>query len=55
MEKIELDIKQVEINWLIDNLERIKLVLEANYYTDKDKLIVIAWLAKQALKTKKED
>ena len=55
MEKKELDVKQIEINWLIDNLERIELVLKSNYYTDKDKLIAISWLVKQAFKTNRED
>jgi hypothetical protein len=55
MANTELDIKQVEINWLTDILKRINMVLEASYYTDEEKLIAIAWFAKQGLKVERED
>ena len=45
---------KVQYNWAQDILSRINLVIKSKNYTDKEKIIAVEWLTKQALKTDKE-
>ena len=50
-----MDLKQTQINWLIDILYRIILILNDDKYSNEEKLIAIRWLAKQGKKIERED
>lgn len=51
----ELNLTQVQLNWCLDILSRIKNILESNGWTDDQKLVTIEWLVKQALKAEREE
>ena len=50
----DVDLTQVQLNWSTDILKRIHDVLNSNN-SDRDKLEMVRWLVKQALKTERED
>lgn len=49
-----IDLTQVQLNWSVDILQRIEIVLKSSN-ADSEKLEIIAWLVKQALKSKQEE
>jgi hypothetical protein len=51
----ELNLTQVQLNWCLDILTRIKTVIESDGWTDDQKLVTIEWLVKQALKAEREE
>jgi hypothetical protein len=55
MSNVELDLKQTQINWLTDILNRITMILNDAHYSNEEKLIAIRWFAKQGLKIERED
>jgi hypothetical protein len=50
----EINITQVQLNWSLDILKRIDIVIKSSN-NDEDKLQAIAWLVKQALKIEREE
>jgi hypothetical protein len=51
---MSVDLTQVQLNWSLDILKRIDIVLKSSN-TDAEKLEIIAWLVKQALKSEREE
>lgn len=51
----ELNLTQVQLNWCLDILTRIKTIIESDGWTDDQKLVTIEWLVKQALKAEREE
>ena len=51
----EIDLTKVNLNWCMNILNRIDLVLKSDTYTDQEKLIAVQWLIKQAFKNNSED
>lgn len=49
-----IDLTQIQLNWTNDILRRIREVIISNN-TDKDKIEMINWLVKQALKNEREE
>jgi hypothetical protein len=50
----DVDLTKVQLNWSTDILKRIDGVLNSKN-SDKDKVEMVRWLVKQALKTERED
>jgi hypothetical protein len=50
-----INITKVQLNWCLDILERIRVILKSKDWTDEDKLVAISWLVKQALKVEREE
>ena len=55
MDDEQLDMFKVHYDWLLDIVRRIEIILNANSYTDAEKLIAIEWFIKQAGKVERED
>jgi len=51
----ELNLTQVQLNWCLDILTRIKTILDSKGWTEDQKLVSIDWLVKQALKVEREE
>ena len=51
---MSIDLTQVQLNWSLDILKRIDIVLKSSN-NDTDKLAEIKWLVKQALKIEREE
>ena len=51
---MSIDLTQIQLNWSVDILNRIEVVLKSSY-ADDEKLEIIAWLVKQALKSEREE
>ena len=51
----ELNLTQVQLNWCLDILTRIKTILDSKGWTEDQKLVTIEWLVKQALKAEREE
>jgi hypothetical protein len=51
----DINLTQVQLNWALDILQRIKNILESPGWTDEQKLVSITWLTKQALKIEREE
>ena len=49
-----IDMIEVELNWTLDILKRIDIVLKSSN-NDNEKLEAIKWLVKQALKIEREE
>lgn len=49
-----LDLTKVQLNWSTDILKRINDVLDGSY-SDNEKLEMVRWLVKQALKVEREE
>ena len=49
-----VDLTQVQLNWSLDILKRIDIVLKSSN-NDSEKLEAIKWLVKQALKIEREE
>ena len=49
-----IDMTEVQLNWALDIIKRIDIALKSNN-NDKDKLEIIEWLIKQALKVEREE
>jgi hypothetical protein len=49
-----IDMTEVQLNWTLDIVKRIDIALKSSN-NDKDKLEIIAWLIKQALKVEREE
>jgi hypothetical protein len=49
-----IDLTQIQLNWTNDILRRINDVIKSNN-SDRDKIEIINWLVKQALKNDNED
>lgn len=49
-----VDLTKVQLNWSTDILRRINDVLNSKN-SDKDKVEMVRWLVKQALKTEREE
>ena len=49
-----VDLTQVQLNWSLDILKRIDIVLKSSN-NDNEKLEAIKWLVKQALKIEREE
>jgi hypothetical protein len=49
-----VDMTEVELNWTLDILKRIDIVLKSSN-NDNEKLEAIKWLVKQALKIEREE
>lgn len=49
-----IDMIEVELNWSLDILKRIDIVLKSSN-NDSEKLEAIKWLVKQALKIEREE
>ena len=47
----EVDLTKVQLVWTQDILVRIKTILDSKGWTEDQKLVSIAWLVKQALKS----
>ena len=50
-----INITKVQLNWCLDILERIRVILKSKDWTDEDKLVAISWLIKQAQKVEREE
>lgn len=55
MKMSEVNLTQVQLNWCMDILARIKNIMDSDGWTDDQKLVTIEWLVKQALKAERED
>lgn len=51
----ELNLTQVQLNWCLNILTRIKTILDSKGWTEDQKLVSIDWLVKQALKVEREE
>ena len=51
----EVNLTQVQLNWCMDILNKVKNILDSKGWTDDQKLVSIDWLVKQALKVERED
>lgn len=51
----EVNLTQVQLNWCMDILARIKIVVDQHTNTEEEKLEAIRWLVKQALKVEREE
>jgi len=49
-----IDMTEVQLNWTLDIVKRIDIALKSSN-NDTDKLEIIAWLIKQALKVEREE
>jgi|CryBogDrversion2_1035201.scaffolds.fasta_scaffold586954_1 hypothetical protein len=49
-----IDMMEVQLNWTLDIVKRVDIALKSSN-NDKDKLEIIAWLIKQALKVEREE
>ena len=49
-----IDMTEVQLNWTLDIVKRVDIALKSSN-NDKDKLEIIAWLIKQALKVEREE
>ena len=48
-----LDLNQLEIQWMCDILYRMQVVINSPSYSENEKIEAIRWLIKQALKVDK--
>ena len=51
----EINLTQVQLNWCMDLLNRIKILVDQNNLSDEEKLESVRWLVKQALKAEREE
>lgn len=54
IEQSEINMDKVHLDWCIDILKRIQIMVEDQSTMDQDKLAGIRWLVKQALKVERE-
>ena len=49
-----LDLNQLEIQWMCDIFYRMQVVINSPSYSENEKIEAIRWLIKQGLKVNKE-